>query len=202
MRPLLPTALAGLLLAPVARADAPPPPAPAAVTTPAAAPAPASTPKRKAQGPRKKRAGKKVKRDPKAPAATFPGFRILEDKRTRVSVEISQKVSVSEHKAQGRVTYRLQGAVVPDRNNRLPLDTLFFATPVARVQLVEVDKDTDLVIDLKQPAEPTFRLTESEGGVILQVDFPAPTEQPTAPAKRASTPVATSDARQTDAMDR
>lgn len=179
MRRHLPVALAALLAAPLAHADEPAakvPPAPAAQS-----PAPQKKAPR-AQKARKK--ARKAKREINGPVATFPGFRILEDGSTRVHVEISEKVPVSEHKAEGRVAYRIKGAAVPTANNLRALDTQFFDTPVARVQLVEGDEDVDLVIELKQPAQPSHRLVESEGGVVLQIDFPA--QKSRAPSSKAA----------------
>jgi hypothetical protein len=185
MRPHLPAALAALLAASSSSLGAPPgepgsapkPPVhadePAAKAPPAAA-APSPAPQKRAMKAQKgKKKAQKAKREINGPVATFPAFRLLEDGGARVHVEISEKVPVSEHKAEGRVAYRIKGAAVPTSNNLRALDTQFFDTPVARVQLVEVDEDVDLVIDLKQPAQPSHRLVESEGGVVLQVDFPA-----------------------------
>jgi hypothetical protein len=123
---------------------------------------------------------RKAKMNRQGPIATFPGFRMLEDGTARVYVEISQKVDISELAAEGRVVYRMKGVYVPTRNNRLPLLTAFFPTSIARVQLVEQDDDADLVIELKQPAKLEYRIVESEGGVVLQVDCPPAT----APAPR------------------
>ncbi|HVK63115.1 MAG TPA: hypothetical protein VM694_01505 [Polyangium sp.] len=162
MRRSLPLALAGLLIGSFASAEeSPPKPAPAA----AAAKAPVK---------RARKAKKAKKRDPKAPVANSPGFQILAGGASRVSVEISQKVDITEHKAEGRIAYRMKGVSVPTRTNRLPLETTFFQTPVGRVLLAELDDgDVDLVIELKQPSTPSYKLVETEGGVTLQVDFPA-----------------------------
>jgi hypothetical protein len=168
MRPHLLAALAALLAAPLVHADEP------AAKAPSAAAAPSPAPQKRARKAEKgKKKAQKGKREINGPVATFPAFRLLEDGGARVHVEISEKVPVSEHKAEGRVAYRIKGAAVPTSNNLRALDTQFFDTPVARVQLVEVDEDVDLVIDLKQPAKPSHRIVESEGGVVLQVDFPA-----------------------------
>ncbi|MDC0746891.1 hypothetical protein [Polyangium mundeleinium] len=166
MRRSLPLALAGLLIGSFASAEeSPPKPAP-----PAVAPAAAKAPVKRAR-----KAKKAKKRDPKAPVANSPGFQLLAGGVSRVSVEISQKVDITEHKAEGRIAYRMKGVSVPTRTNRLPLETMFFQTPVSRVLLAELDDgDVDLVIELKQPSTPSYKLVETEGGVTLQVDFPAP----------------------------
>jgi hypothetical protein len=177
MRRSLPLALAGLLLGSSASAEESPPKSP----SPPSASAPAAT---KAPARKAKKAKKARKRDPKAPVANSPGFQVLTGGVSRVWVEISQKVEITEHKAEGRIAYRMKGVSVPTRTNRLPLETMFFQTPVGRVLLAELDDgDVDLVIELKQPSTPSYRLVESEGGVTLQVDFPAPAAAKRAPAE-------------------
>jgi len=164
MRLALPLALAGVLACSLALADENAAPSPSAVAGAPAQSAPAKKPRKR-----------KKKRDLKGPIANFPGFRLLSSGASRVWVEISQKVDISEHNAPGRLVYRMKGVTVPTRTNRLPLETMFFPTPVSRVMLVELDDgDLDLVIELRQPATPTQKLVETEGGFMLVVDFPPP----------------------------
>lgn len=104
--------------------------------------------------------------------ATYPAFRMMDGGSSRIFVGISRKVDVSEHKAQGRLVYRMQGAEVLSRTNQLPLDTSFFATPVGRVRLVQQGSDVDLVIDLREAVDVQHRIEETRDGVVLVVDFP------------------------------
>ncbi len=181
MRRSLPLALAGLLLGPLASAEESPAPRPPPPSKIATAPSRAPAPVKKAR-----RAKTAKRRERKGPVANYPGFRVLDGGASRVWVEISEKVAITEHKAEGRIVYRMKGVSVPTRTNRLPLETMFFPTPVGRVLLTELDDgDVDLVIELRQPSTPSHKLVETEGGVTLQVDFPAP-EAPPAQAKRAS----------------
>jgi hypothetical protein len=115
----------------------------------------------------------KRKRTAGGPIAMSPGFAMLQGGKSRIFVEVSQKVDVTEQKAQGRIVYRIKGASVPLRNNRLPLLTGFFPTPVMDVRLVEQDNDVDLVIHLRQASTVEHRIVASEGGMVVQVDFPA-----------------------------
>ena len=191
-------ALVAASLVPAASAqDAPAPAATAAPQAPAAAPAapasaapaasgqpaapPAVVPRPMSEQPQALRnAGRRAPRrraeKPRGPVtgpvATFPGFKVLPDGTSRVFVEVSKKVDITEHKAQGRVTYRMKGVSAPIRTNRLPLLTGFFASPVGRVQLVEEGSDVDLVIELRAPSEAQHKVIASEGGIVLQVDFP------------------------------
>lgn len=190
MRQLCPIVLAGLLVVQVASAEQQTPaPSVATGSTQASGTATgsaegstesAATPK-----PVKRMALRKAKkrRVVKGPVANFPAFRVLPDGSSRIHVAISEKVIVAEHKAEGRIAYRIKGASVPVRTNRLPLVTSFFRTAVARVSLVEVDEeDAELVVELRQPSAVTHKVVETDAGMILQVDVPAPAAQASAPA--------------------
>ncbi|XXX81005.1 hypothetical protein WMF30_19805 [Sorangium sp. So ce134] len=167
--------------------------APAAPAAPKAAPAPAQpAPQKAAAGdPRsagagapqatRQRAPRARKRKPKdaqaeitgRPVATFPGFRMLPTGGSRVFVQIhGGKVDVAESKAAGRLVYRMKGAGAI-QTNRFPLVTSFFATPVTQVQLVDQGNDLDMVIDLRAQTDATYRVLETDQGMVLQVDFPA-----------------------------
>ncbi|HEY4120396.1 MAG TPA: hypothetical protein VGM56_21170 [Byssovorax sp.] len=134
-----------------------------------------ATPERKAVPayvPAKGQAKKGARVNPDAPIAWFPGFLRLENGTTRIFLEISKHVEITEHRAEGRVTYRLKGAGVPERVNRMPLVTAWFPTAIARVQLVPAGPDADLVIELKRPSESAYRVLDTPRGIVLQVDFP------------------------------
>jgi len=184
----------GAAAASVPAAPKPAPIAPAAKSPAAAKPVAAATTKPKAVAGKKK---KKQDAPITGPIATYPGFRMLDGGGSRVSVALSKKVTVTEHKAEGKLTYRIQGMQVPTRNNRRPLLTTFFTTPVSRIELVERDGDVDLVIDLRAATTPQHRLVESDRGVELQVDFPKPATEAqddaaeAAPASDTAAPAAT-----------
>jgi hypothetical protein len=140
--------------------------------SPAAKPSKAAPRKQAATKARGKNKAKKP-RASGGPIAMSPGFAMLQGGKSRIFVEVSKKVDVTEHKVQGRVIYRIKGASVPLRNNRLPLLTGFFPTPVMEARLVEQDNDVALVIDLRQASDVEHRIVESESGMVVQVDFPA-----------------------------
>lgn len=152
---------------------APAPKAAPATATAAAKPKTAGTAKAKAAAAKAK---KKQKGDAPitGPIATYPGFRLLDGGGSRVSVALSQKVPITETKADLKVTYLIQGVQVPTRNNRRPLLTTYFKTPVSSITLVEHEGHVDLVIELRQASTPQFRIVENDRGVELQVDFPKP----------------------------
>ena len=186
--PASPATAPATAAAPVATAPAPQPAAGQAAA-PAAQPVAAKAPP--AKGPAKKAKKKGQEAPITGPIATYPGFRMLDGGGSRVFVTLSKKVSVTEHKAQGKLTYRIQGVRVPTRTNRLPLLTTFFSTPVARAELVERDGDVDLVIDVRTAAAAQFRVVENDKGAELQVDFPKiAIDEPAAAAGPAAPPPA------------
>lgn len=143
---------------------APPEPKAVVPARPAQAPKVAAVPRGKA--------GKKKAAVPGGPIASYPGFRMLDGGASRVLVTVSQKVAVTETKAEGRLTYRFAGVSVPTRTNRLPLLTAFFSTPVSRATLVEHEGYVDLVIELRAQTTAAFRTIDTDKGMELQVDFP------------------------------
>jgi hypothetical protein len=109
-----------------------------------------------------------------AAVATFPGFRLLPDGRSRIYVELTKAVSVDERRAEGKLVYVIHDARVPVRNNRNSLITTHFVTPVGRARLLSAGADVELVIDLRQAASASQKIvTADNGGVRLEVDFPA-----------------------------
>jgi hypothetical protein len=106
--------------------------------------------------------------------ATFPGFRLLPDGRSRIYVELTRSVNVTERHAQGTLVYVLRDARVPVRNNRNALITTHFPTPVARARLLSAGVDVELLIDVRKSVSATYKVVPGEtGGARLEVDFPA-----------------------------
>jgi hypothetical protein len=109
-----------------------------------------------------------------AAVATFPGFRLLPDGKSRIYVELTRSVSVDERHAEGMLIYVLHDARVPVRNNRNALITTHFPTPVARARLHSAGNNVELLIDLRKGASASYKLVPGEnGGARLEVDFPA-----------------------------
>ncbi len=106
------------------------------------------------------------------PIATLPGFRMLKNGRSRVFVEISGKISVTESSDPGIVRYVLKGVRVPERVNRMWLPTDHFLTPVKRARLVRISEGAELIIELRHQVVSKARLRNAPYGVILSVDFP------------------------------
>jgi hypothetical protein len=106
--------------------------------------------------------------------ATYPGFTMLPDGGSRIFVQLSSAVDVQEQKSKGELAYWLKGASVPVHNNRNPLLTKHFNTPVVRAQLAPVRGGVRLLIALRATAAPVHRVRPIEGGgAVLEIDFPA-----------------------------
>jgi hypothetical protein len=115
-----------------------------------------------------------AKARPNAAVATFPGFRLLPDGKSRIYVELTKPVSVAERRAAGALVYLIHDARVPVRNNRNALITTHFPTPVGRARLLSAGPDVELVIDLRQAGSATYKVVAGEnGGARLEVDFAA-----------------------------
>jgi hypothetical protein len=109
-----------------------------------------------------------------AAIATFPGFRLLPDGRSRIYVELTKAVSVDERRADGMLIYVIHDARVPVKNNRNSLITTHFATPVGRARLLAAGPDVELVIDLRKAASASQKIVAGDnGGARLEVDFAA-----------------------------
>jgi hypothetical protein len=181
------TAGALLVFAADARAENPPRPAAPRVAT-GAATAQVGGVAKAAPRPRRRAKATAPVLAPGTPIATYPSFRLLDDGTSRVTLEVTRKVAVTEHKAKGRVVYSFAGAAVPGSNTRLALPTGFFHTPVERVEAVGQGNGVDLVIELREDVTPTFRLLDTpRGSSVLQVDFPRGAAEAAAPAADATT---------------
>ena len=119
-----------------------------------------------------------------APLVEWPGFQMIPG-GSRVFVAMSSQPVVTESRPRlQQVVYHLAGARVVLSNNRRPLITEAFETPVARATLRSVGHGVDLVIDLRAPAEPRMTQQIGSGGLsYLFVDF-TPWTSPTIPRLR------------------
>lgn len=102
----------------------------------------------------------------------WPGFQVTPE-GSRIFVAVTAQPTIVTERAPGRWIYRLQNAVVLLRNNRRPLETEAFDTPVRRAWLRQRGRDVELVIELRADAEP--RMTHQSDGTGLQyvfIDFP------------------------------
>ncbi len=106
------------------------------------------------------------------PTARFPGFESLDGGGSRIFVELSKPVSVSEQASDLILTYSLGDVRIETGNDKNALETYFLETPVLRARLRRHKKDTVLEIVLRAQATAKHRVVETSGGARLEVDFP------------------------------
>ncbi len=92
-----------------------------------------------------------VKKKEPLPIAEWPGFRMLDDGGSEVMIEFSKAVlAPSEHKAAGRYTFVFKGAVISKHNNKNPLLTIHFNTPVLDARLTsQKGGEIQLIVELR-----------------------------------------------------
>ncbi len=106
---------------------------------------------------------------------TWPGFTMREDGSSRIflqtTVAVEYKIEKTK-KAKKRIVIKLKDARVHLSNNRNPLITTHFNTPVKRVSLKKRKKSLNLVINLKISSPYQISQTTDEDGYhYLFVDF-------------------------------
>lgn len=106
------------------------------------------------------------------PVVSFPSFEVHNDGRSVVTLQVRGQVQVTEQKAEGRIIYALGGVNVPEKVNRLPLETRHFPTQVSAVTVEQTAAGANLIIDLREPAKPTYKITQNEEGSLLSVSIP------------------------------
>jgi len=103
---------------------------------------------------------------------TWPGFQMTPG-GSRVFVQTSRPVSFNQTGGQNRFVVHLRNCRIHTKNNRNPLVTRHFNTPVARAFLVARRRDVELVVELRSGVTPTVRQeTGSDGFQFLFLDFP------------------------------
>ncbi len=111
--------------------------------------------------------------------AQWLGFHLTEDGGSEVIVEFSKATSApSEHKAAGSYTYVFKGPVVSKANNKNPLITVHFNTPVATARLVSAKGELRLVVEIRAGVDAAASsgmraASEGGGGQQFFVKFPA-----------------------------
>lgn len=142
---------------------------------------------------------KKDKKDkqPEGPVASLLGFEAIPGGGSRIYVEMSQSVTVTQHDAQGQVVFVLENVQIRTGNTENSLELYYHNTPVLRAKLrrAKPDKkdkkdkkkkgarDAELILELKAEAKPTQKIVEGRKGTYrLEIDFPAGNHAPGAGA--------------------
>jgi hypothetical protein len=108
--------------------------------------------------------------------AMMTGFETLADGSTRIFVTLSKPVVYETKSAGSTFTVVLEEVRVDRRNNRNPLVTLHFNTPVTSARIVPHGRNLWLVVDLRANVRPAVTMgtgdASNEGAVVLRVGFP------------------------------
>ncbi len=124
---------------------------------------------------------------------TWPGFQQRPDGASRVFIQTTQAVTTETRSEQGKFTILLHATKVFLRNNRRPLETRYFDTPVTRISVEQRHKDVAVVMDLRAPVTPrVYSDTGQSGFHYVYAEFPAgnylpPSETPAADAGTGAT---------------
>jgi hypothetical protein len=119
---------------------------------------------------------------------TWPGFQARADGASRFFVQTTNAVSPALQTQQGRVVVTLPNVRIHLRNNRRPLETRFFNTPVSRARVERRGRNVAFVLDLRADVTPTvstdvgpdglhFVYVEFGGGDFLPPEAAQPIEQ-------------------------
>jgi len=89
-------------------------------------------------------------------------------------MQVSSKPQWKIEKSQGRIEVVVLAARIHMRNNRRPLETRFFATPVRRARLRPRGRNVALVLEMRAAIDPQVSdTTGADGFHFVRVDFPA-----------------------------
>lgn len=114
-----------------------------------------------------------AKINPNLAQAKGPEFEVVADGTTRITVQLSKKVEFRTETHRGRFIVNLEHAQVAVLNDRNPLITTHFATPVQDARLVSTKDAVRVVIDLREPVSPQVMLKDAAAGSsVLEIVLP------------------------------
>jgi hypothetical protein len=105
---------------------------------------------------------------------TWPGFIMLPDGSSRIFLQTTRPLDYRRNDKKRRVTLKLSNADVYLKNNRNPLVTVHFNTPVRRAYLKRHKGSVDLIIEMKVESSASIaQFADQDGYHYLFVDYPA-----------------------------
>jgi hypothetical protein len=129
----------------------------------------------------------------KPPQVTWPGFEMLATGGSRVFLQLTGRVETELRTGPDRVVLVLKNARIAGRNNKRPLETSFFSTPVNRAWLQQRGVDAELTIELRVSSQPSISAAQAATGYyFVLLEFPAGAYRPPdQPEKLSNHPAAT-----------
>jgi hypothetical protein len=120
---------------------------------------------------------------------TWPGFQMQPDGGSRVFLQSTAPLATQAAMANDRLlVVDLGDAGVAGPNNRRPLYTSYFNTPVTRVEIKRTKKRITLELTLRAPVQPRISTEQAKSGYyFVYIDFP-PGTYVAAPAPAAAAP--------------
>jgi hypothetical protein len=105
---------------------------------------------------------------------TWPGFQMQPDGGSRVFLQSTSPINAQAAMANDRLLIvDLGDAGVAGPNNRRPLYTSFFNTPVTRVEIKRTKKRITLELTLRAPVQPRISSEQAKSGYyFVYIDFP------------------------------
>jgi hypothetical protein len=108
------------------------------------------------------------------PVVAWPGFQMTPN-GSRVFIATTRPVAIgpAQH-TPGRWTYVISGAYIPLSNNRRPLVTQAFETPVDRAYVRQHGHDAEIVIEMQGDSQPQMSQQNDGGGGLSYIFFDFP----------------------------
>lgn len=104
---------------------------------------------------------------------TWPGFQPRPDGASRFFVQTTSAVQPQLQRQDNRVLVVLPGVAIHLRNNRRPLETRFFNTPVTRAHVERRGRNAVLVLEMRADITPTVSTDVGPDGYhFVYIEFP------------------------------
>ncbi|MBN2802899.1 MAG: hypothetical protein JXR91_07380 [Deltaproteobacteria bacterium] len=105
---------------------------------------------------------------------TWPGFSMQKDGSSRIFLQTTQNLEYSQKNSKKNITITFKDTKIFLPNNKNPLITTHFNTPMDRAYLKKHKKNVQLVLKLKVASEVTISQVQIEDGYnYVFIDFPA-----------------------------
>ncbi|MBN2530937.1 MAG: hypothetical protein JXR76_31410 [Deltaproteobacteria bacterium] len=104
---------------------------------------------------------------------TWPGFMMTDDGGSRVFLQTTGPLKYKTKTQKKKIVLTFKKTRIHLSNNRNPLVTSHFNTPVSRINLKRRGKNSELILNLKTESTPNIsQMTDADGYNYLFVDFP------------------------------
>lgn len=104
---------------------------------------------------------------------TWPGFSMTEDGGSQIFLQTTGPLAHKMESKKRVIRIKIKRAKIFLKNNRNPLVTTYFNTPIKSAHLKKRGKGVELIVELKESATPTVRQTTGEDGYYYMfLDFP------------------------------